>query len=480
MNFYNFITDPTNNVKVNINSATAKKVIENYINYINTHSQQFGGSGDDAPPSYDSLFGPATASLTAQELRLAEEAEDAARVTQEEVKRAKEAVEVQRAAEEAVRLAKAGRLAKEAAETARAAEEAARAAEEAERASEVALAAEEEARRLEEERSAQIKATELAIEETKRKEEERRADEEIAELIADLAKVENETLTLQARKDQNELVIKNAKAEAKAKQTTENINVDVLRLKGILSAGKARLEAALPAEEVEFACVICQEDDCPPSKAFIITAPTSGGGDDGTCLCFRCIGEYMFTPGTGDYVSESRPSYEYEYDKHPPLTRVSLKGLYVGGFIDKRVWTKFWFDGGAGNPASERRCGRGGCRRKAYTVDEEEELEIVEPDFYIDATSLTFLSGLGGNRLNLAEHGVDILITEHISTYRANKYQYQQDKSAELQTTQSSTHAQRGAVEEEVGKLELEQAELKKQLGVDTAFGKFKNFLGMG
>lgn len=499
MNFYNFITDPTNNVKVNINSATAKKVIENYINYINTHSQQFGGSGDDnddAPPSYASLFGPATASLTAQELRLVEEAEDAARVTQEEVKRAKEAVEVQRAAEEAVRLAKAGRLAKEAAETARAAEEAARAAdearqaaEEAERSSKVARAAAKETRRLEEVRIAQIKATELAKEEANRKEEERRDDEEIAQLRKELEQVESEITTVQAKKDKIELDIQTGAAIAKIKQDTKGINVAVLQLKDKLSADEAELKTALPAKEDEHECILCYNEECAPSKAFII--------DDEECVCFECIVRNMFNDDPkGQYLSDGG------YDHHPPLTRVSLRYILErklpDNFADKRVWAKFRFDGDAdnidnvdnidnpGHFSKMTTCLKRGvaCRRKVNVADDEAdgaatEEEVVDggqTDFYIDATSFSFLQGLEG----VMSESDGMPITNMITNYLTNKYKYDRDKLATLKTTKETKEVEEAKSADNLSKLGERKAELEVKLGVDTRWGQVKHFFGRG
>ena len=532
MNFYNFITDPTNNVKVNINSATAKKVIENYINYINTHSQQFGGSKQFTLPTHpkvgdefhdnqrerdrnrrrivrkkqfhdsrDLVVGaPAAAAAPEQaaEERLAKEAEDAARVTQEEVRRAKEAEEVQRVAEEAVRVAEAERLAKEAEETAlaaektaRAAEEARQAAEEAELASKAALAVAEEARRLDEVRIAQIKATELAKKEANRKEEERRAEEEIAKLLKVLKQVESETVIVQAKKKQIELDIKNATAIAQIKQDTKGINVAVLQLKDKLSADEEKLKTALPTEEGEYECVMCSFP-YPPSKAFIIDA------EDEECLCFKCIAEQMFNDDPpGQYLSDGK------YDHHPPLTRVSLRFIlgdddFPANFADKRVWAKFRFDGDAdnidnpGHFSKMTTCLKRGvaCRRKVNVADdeadeadgadgaatEEEVVDGVKSDFYIDATSFSFHQGIGGE----VSRQSGMPLTKMITNYRANKYEYQRNKLATLKTGQEEEADEAAKSADKLSKLDERKVELEAKLGVDTAFGKFKNFLGMG
>tara|TARA_B110000211_G_scaffold39908_1_gene41087 strand:+ start:17 stop:1798 length:1782 start_codon:yes stop_codon:yes gene_type:complete len=593
MNFYNFITDPTNNVKVNINSATAKKVIENYINYINTHSQQFGGSKQFTLPTHpkvgdefhdnqrerdrnrrrkvrkkqfhdsrDLVVGaPAAAAAPEQaavgiptddgaeseqdhsgrflseqehaqvaqaaeerlakeaeeaarvtqeevrraaerlaeetalaaEERLAKEAEEAARVTQEEVIRAKEAEEVQRVAEEAVRVAEAERLAKEAeetalaaAKTARAAEEARQAAEEAEMASKAALAVAEEARRLEEVRIAQIKATELAKEEANRKEEERRDDEEIAQLRKELAQVESETVTVQAKKDQTELDIQTGAAIAKIKQDTEDINVAAGQLKDMLSADKAELKTALPAKEDEYECILCYDAECAPSKAFII--------DDEECVCFECIVKAMFNPDpAGQYLSDGG------YDHHPPLTRVSLRyileRLLPDNFADKRVWAKFRFDGDVdnidnpGHFSKMTTCLKRGvaCRRKVNVADDEAdeadgtatEEEVVDgdqTDFYIDATSFSFLQGLKG----VMSESDGMPITNMITNYLTNKYKYDRDKLATLKTTKETKELEEAKSVDNLSKLGERKAELEVKLGVDTRWGQVKHFFGRG
>ena len=386
MNFYNFITDPTNNVKVNINSATAKKVIENYINYINTHSKQFGGSKQFTLPTHpkvgdefhdnqrerdrnrrrivrkkqfhdnrDLVVGAPAAAAAPEQAAVGIPTDDGAESEQDHFGRflsEQEHAQVAQAAEE--------RLAKEAEEAARVTQVEVRRVAEAE---EVQRVAEEAVRVAEAERLAkEAEETALAAEKTARAAEEARQVAEEAELASKAAlAVAEEARRLDEVRIAQIKATELAKKEANRKEEERRAEEEIAKLLKVLKqvesetvivqAKKKQIEldiknataiAQIKQDTKGINVAVLQlKDKLSADEEKLKTAlPT----EEGEYECVMCS---ELNPPSKAFIIDAEdeeclcfkciaeqmfnydPSGQYlsdgMYDHHPPLTRVSLR-----------------------------------------------------------------------------------------------------------------------------------------------------------